>query len=209
MRFLSFAKMSAALAVVATVLAACVVVEEGPGPRPPRPDRPPEMCTREYAPVCGERRGERQTFGNACMARADGFRIVGQGECRRERPPQQQTACPMIYQPVCGERRGERRTFGNSCSAGAEGFRVVGQGECRGDGRPGGGRPGDGRPGDGRPGDGGGRPGAGGPGGGNQQVACPMIFDPVCARRGNDQRTFGNSCEANSANYRVVRAGSC
>lgn len=183
MRFLSFAKIAAGLAVVATVLAACVVVEEGPGPRPPRPDRPPEMCTREYNPVCGERRGQRETFSNPCMARADGYRIVHGGECRRERPPQRpEIGCTMQYDPVCAVRGNSRRTFGNACSAQSEGFRVVSQGECR---------------------------GAGG-GGGRGERACTREFAPVCgvSRRG-DRRTFGNSCEAENARYRIVRPGPC
>lgn len=138
MRFFSIAKMAAGLAVTATVLAACtVVVDEGPGFRPPPGPREPAACTREYAPVCGQRGGDRRTFGNACMARADGYRIVSQGECRRgpsgpgsgwNRPPQQ--ACTMEYRPVCAQRGNQRRTFGNACSAEAEGFRVLRPGEC-------------------------------------------------------------------------------
>ncbi len=72
----------AALAGGAIILASCtVVVEEGPNrPRPPRPDRP-QMCTMEYNPVCARRGGQRRTFGNACTARAAGFRVVRPGEC--------------------------------------------------------------------------------------------------------------------------------
>lgn len=67
------------------VLAGCL--ETMPGPdrphRPaPRPEKP-AICTREYMPVCGEKRRQRQTFGNACMAKADGYRVISQGECRR------------------------------------------------------------------------------------------------------------------------------
>jgi hypothetical protein len=52
-------------------------------PPPPRPSAPPpgqvtcsvprpQVCTREYRPVCGTRRdGVRQTYGNACSACAD------------------------------------------------------------------------------------------------------------------------------------------
>lgn len=154
MHFRSFAGAAAGLTVMATVLAACVVVEDdGPGYRPPPPERP-QYCTREYDPVCGERRGRYQTFGNACTARADGFRVAYGGECRSggggSRPPQ---ACTQEYAPVCGERRGRTRTFGNDCMARADGYRVVHGGECRRDGRP------DGRP----PYE---RPGSSGPGGG-------------------------------------------
>lgn len=188
MRFLSIAKIAAGLAVVATVLAACVVVEEGPGPgpgpRPPRPDRPPEMCTREYAPVCGERRGQRETFSNACLARSDGYRVVYGGECRRERPPQRppEVGCTMQFDPVCAVRGRERRTFGNACSAQVEGYRVVSQGECR---------------------------GGGGGGGGREERACTREYAPVCGTRRGERRTFGNACEAENARYRIERPGPC
>jgi hypothetical protein len=78
---------------------------ENDRPRPPRPDRPerpdrpdrpgrpegqerPErpaeggFCTREFAPVCGERGGQTQTFPNACEAGNGGFSVIAQGECR-------------------------------------------------------------------------------------------------------------------------------
>jgi len=48
------------------------------------------------------------------------------------------------------------------------------------------------------------RPGPGGPGG-----YCPRIYDPVCAARGNLERTFPNSCEARSAGWRVQYDGEC
>jgi hypothetical protein len=47
------------------------------------PQRPGGICTREYRPVCGERGREMRTFSNSCEAGNAGFRIVGQGECRR------------------------------------------------------------------------------------------------------------------------------
>ncbi|WP_425437256.1 hypothetical protein [Novosphingobium guangzhouense] len=69
------------------VLALAGCLETMPAPDRPSPPQPPSkkpaMCTREYAPVCGEKRERRQTFSNACMARADGYRVIGQGECRR------------------------------------------------------------------------------------------------------------------------------
>lgn len=60
-----------------------------PGNRPERPgrDRPDRACTREYAPVCGERGRTRQTFANACEARSSGYDIVGRGECRASNRP--------------------------------------------------------------------------------------------------------------------------
>ena len=200
MRVLSIAKIAAALAVVATFLAACVV-DEGPGPRP-MPPRGGGMCTNEYQPVCAQRGDERRTFGNACVARSEGFRIIDQGECRRGGGgggnwgggggggawgPPPQRACTMEYRPVCGERRGQRQTFSNSCMAEAEGFHVVDQGECR---RGGGNWNG---------------------GGGNRppQRACTREYAPVCARQGRTVRTFGNACEAQSADFQIIRQGAC
>nr|WP_240545204.1 Kazal-type serine protease inhibitor domain-containing protein [Sinorhizobium fredii] len=96
----------------------------------PAPIRPPQMCTMEFAPVCGERGNRLRTFPNACNARADGFRVLHRGECRPNvRPPVEQ-ACTREYAPVCGERGRLRRTFPNACEAGAAGFRIVRRGEC-------------------------------------------------------------------------------
>lgn len=50
--------------------------------RPDRPGRRPTVCTREYAPVCGQKRGRFRTFGNACEARAADYRVVSRGSCR-------------------------------------------------------------------------------------------------------------------------------
>ena len=38
---------------------------------------------------------------------------------------------------------------------------------------------------------------------------CTQEFDPVCARRGGDRRTFGNACEAERAGYRISHPGEC
>lgn len=153
-----------ALAVAAAgILASCVVVEDGP-PRPGPGPGPggPVMCTQQYDPVCGERRGDRQTFGNACMARADGYRVISSGECRRG---------------------GSDRPDGGWDRPG----------------RPGG--PGWDRP--GRPGG----PGSDRPGRPSQ--ACTREYRPVCAVQGNRQQTFGNSCEAEAAGWRIRRNGQC
>ncbi|MFB9948076.1 Kazal-type serine protease inhibitor domain-containing protein [Rhizobium puerariae] len=76
------------------LLSGCV--EGGPGPggyyppqRPwPEPRPQPQMCTMEYRPVCGERGGRTETFGNACQARERGYRVVSSGECRQPGFPQ-------------------------------------------------------------------------------------------------------------------------
>ena len=131
MQYMFIAKAVGGLAVAAGILSACVVVEPGPGMRPPAGPGG-GICTREYAPVCGERRGDRQTFGNACVANSEGFRVLHAGECRRGGPPPgPQRICTQEYRPVCAERGRSVRTFGNACVAESEGYRVVRAGECR------------------------------------------------------------------------------
>lgn len=128
----SFARIAGGLAVAAMVLAGCtVVVDDGPGHRPP-PPRPggPTACTYEYAPACGERRGDRQTFPNACLARADGYRIVHAGTCRRGPDREPPRACTREYAPVCAQRGRDVRTFGNACEARAADYRIIGAGRC-------------------------------------------------------------------------------
>ncbi|MDD7972726.1 Kazal-type serine protease inhibitor domain-containing protein [Roseinatronobacter alkalisoli] len=121
-------------AAVVAFLATCVP-ETGPYP-PPHEDRP-AACTFEYPPVCGERHGQRETYGNACMMRAADARLVHQGQCRpatvSPRPPGgREQACTREYAPVCAVRQDQRRSFANACEAEAAQFRVVRRGECRG-----------------------------------------------------------------------------
>jgi hypothetical protein len=72
---------------LAVLLALGGCMETMPGPDRPRPERPrpprPEagMCTKEYAPVCAIRGGQRKTFGNACEARAQRYRVISQQPC--------------------------------------------------------------------------------------------------------------------------------
>ena len=126
---------AATLLLSGAVVAACtaVVVEE----RPPTRPGAPQMCTMQYDPVCGERRGSRQTFGNACEADRAGYRIVHPGECRRggwagpgTAPPDRPQFCTREYAPVCATRGGSRQTFGNSCEAEAAGYRIIRDGRC-------------------------------------------------------------------------------
>jgi hypothetical protein len=75
-------RMGALMALSLGVLSACTVVEES-GPRPPRPGpSSPQMCTMEYDPVCARQGRRERTFANACMAKAEGFRVTGAGSCQ-------------------------------------------------------------------------------------------------------------------------------
>jgi hypothetical protein len=109
--------------------------------------------------------------------------------------------CTREYVPVCGETRGDQRTFGNACEADAAGYRIAYGGECR-RGPPRGPRPISG-------------PVYGpgyGPGPSRPQQSdriCSRQYEPVCARRGDRERTFGNACEAGNAGFRIVDRGPC
>jgi len=102
------------------LLAACTaVVETGPS-------RPPQMCTMEHAPVCAQRGSLNRTFSNACLARADGFRVIHAGQCSVVGQ-----ACTREFRPVCARRGNVTQTFDNQCLARTSGFSVVHQGQCR------------------------------------------------------------------------------
>ncbi len=122
-------KTGAIAVALGAVLAACtVVVEDDPRPLPPAPG---PICTQQYDPVCGEdRRGNRQTYGNSCVARSEGARILYSGECRRGGGDQSDRFCTREYAPVCATRRGRERTFGNECEADSAGYRVLYSGQC-------------------------------------------------------------------------------
>lgn len=43
----------------------------------------------------------------------------------------------------------------------------------------------------------------------NPGPMCPMIYEPVCAERRGEARTFPNACQARAENWRVVSSGQC
>lgn len=154
MKFRNVFLAGAAMLLSSGLLTACVVVDEGPGyrPPPPRPRPPAQACTMEYAPVCGVRGSDSRTFGNSCQARANGYRISHQGACRSggdrpgaggrpgadrpgwdrpDRPERPSRACTREYAPVCASSRGQLRTFPNACEARAADWRIVRSGTCR------------------------------------------------------------------------------
>lgn len=54
-----------------------------------------EMCTEQYAPVCG---CNDKTYANACFAARDGVSVASQGECAPSSPP------PLAEGQLCGTR---------------------------------------------------------------------------------------------------------
>ncbi len=198
----------------------------------------PQLCTFEFAPVCG---CDDQTYGNACAAHAAGVSVASQGECAAQSGgacggllgrscsegefcsfapdafcgAADQTGtceptpdvCAEIFRPVCGC---DGVTYGNACEANGKGVSVASEGEC---------------------GTSGGTSCGGLLGaqcangefcnfapdaicGAADQTgtceptpqACDLIFDPVC---GCDDRTYGNTCEANAAGVSVASQGEC
>lgn len=45
------------------------------------PPRRPEICTQQFAPVCGALNGARKTYPNSCFAATAGARVVTDGAC--------------------------------------------------------------------------------------------------------------------------------
>ncbi|HEY6722891.1 MAG TPA: Kazal-type serine protease inhibitor domain-containing protein, partial [Polyangiaceae bacterium] len=118
----------------------------------------PEVCTEEYAPVCG---CDDQTYGNACMAQAAGVSVASEGECGGEPSNvcgglmgadcDKGEFCSYAADAMCGvadatgtcEPKPEAcdaiyapvcgcddRTYGNECEANLAGVSVASQGEC-------------------------------------------------------------------------------
>ena len=167
---------AAALLAIGLVVSGCEVTETSGG------YQPGPMCPRNYDPVCAERRGEVQTFPNACEARRSDWRIVSNGQCRG----------PGIgdYRPDRPDRdrdgrNRDRRNRDNEMSRDPR-YDRPDRPDRNDRNRPD--RPGMSE----RPT----RPGYNGPAQRpNQQGGCPAIVDPVCGQLGNDAVRFPNRCE--------------
>lgn len=127
---MKFGKVCAALFIALLAAACTVVVDDNP---PPRPGPQPQICTREFAPVCAARNGERRTFSNECLAETSGFRIIADGGCGGAQRPDLgpgPVVCPQNYAPVCARQGSVIRTFPNGCVAEGSGFQIIGDGPC-------------------------------------------------------------------------------
>ena len=117
---------AASLAVTLLALAACTVpMDQG---RPVLPSQHAGACTREFAPVCGQRRNDRQSFANSCLAREAGFRVIHRGQCGSGSSAD---VCGSQVQPVCARRGNQAMMFQNSCRAEVAGFRVTSVTACQ------------------------------------------------------------------------------
>lgn len=99
---------------------------------PVAPGGETDVCTQEYAPVCGTRGGTDRTYSNLCMLESDGAELHYTGECvvcasgetfneatySCDEAPQE---CPAVYDPVCGALEGVIETYSNQCTLDAAG----------------------------------------------------------------------------------------
>ncbi len=95
---------------------------------PVAPAQAAVKCPRIFLPVCAvNKAGERQTFGNACMARAAHARFLHKGECSAGE------ICPFIFLPVCALDPATRQpaTYPNACVAEKANARLLHDGACK------------------------------------------------------------------------------
>lgn len=169
----------------------------------------PEVCTEEYAPVCG---CDGQTYSNACFASASGASVAHEGPCEMPPPPEcvPEDCGPALGAPsmVCADGT----TAGPVCERLADGTCGWNYTECPAEKSCGGEVP------DGV--DNTCDPGqychyeeadicgfADAPGVCRARPeACDLLYAPVC---GCDEQTYGNACEANASGTSVQYEGEC
>jgi hypothetical protein len=95
----------------------------------------PEVCTDQFAPVCG---CDGETYPNACSANASGVSVASEGECS----PSAGSVCGGLLGGQCAEGEfcnfppeascgaADQQTYANACVANSEGVSVVSAGEC-------------------------------------------------------------------------------
>lgn len=96
------------------------------------------ICRRDWTPLCGT---DGRTYANRCeldsfnCRRKSAIAVAYSGECRRSAAaPVCNTLCTMNWQPVCGT---DGKTYGNRCSLDSEACRTrnavsfAHEGECR------------------------------------------------------------------------------
>ena len=109
------------------VFAALVAASLAPAPAPAA-----GFCTAQWAPVCALKDGAQKTYSNPGCAKADGAKVVQEGQCGEADP--QPTKAPVFctenYDPVCGVKDGAQNTYSNACFAKADDAKVVADGEC-------------------------------------------------------------------------------
>lgn len=84
----------------------------------------PEICTKDYNPVCG---CDGQTYSNSCQAHASGVSVASPGACGTPEDPNANDASapnsrePCIQQITCGIKDGQPKQYPTPCDAEEDG----------------------------------------------------------------------------------------